>query len=135
VADPYHHALSSVRRWGGEVSDYLELHRWFDQTKDYMPDFRHRALRHHAEGIALCIRLFGPTLTLSSGRVIPTRWVAEQHVSEDLGRVPSAQDWLENLRARPWMTRARRLSRELEESESAHTSGAAQVPESQVERS
>jgi hypothetical protein len=42
----------------------------------------------------MCISVFGPTVTPSSGRVIPTRWVAEQHVSEDLGCVPSAQDWL-----------------------------------------
>jgi hypothetical protein len=33
--------------------------------------------------------VFGPTLTLSSGKVIPTRWVGEQHVKEDLGFIPS----------------------------------------------
>lgn len=134
MADPYHHALSSVKRWGGEVGDTLPIHVWFDQTKGYMPDFRHRALRHHAEGIVACIERFGPTLTLSSGREIPTRWVAEQHVSEDLGFVPSAQDWLANLRGRPWMTRARRLSRELEPdmreaSEGAHTPRPSEVRE------
>ena len=32
---------------------------------------------------------FGPTLTLSTGRIIPTRWVGEQHVKEDLGFIPS----------------------------------------------
>jgi hypothetical protein len=30
MAHPYHHALSSVKKWGGEVSDYLPLHTWFD---------------------------------------------------------------------------------------------------------
>jgi uncharacterized protein DUF6915 len=30
MAHPYHHALSSVRKWGGEVSDYTPLHSWFD---------------------------------------------------------------------------------------------------------
>lgn len=30
MAHPYHHALSSVKKWGGEVSDYLPLHSWFD---------------------------------------------------------------------------------------------------------
>ena len=26
----YHHALSSVRKWGGAAEDYLALHQWFD---------------------------------------------------------------------------------------------------------
>lgn len=26
----YHHALSSVRKWGGAAEDYLPLHQWFD---------------------------------------------------------------------------------------------------------
>ena len=33
MAHPYHHALASVKKWGGEVSDYLPLHDWFDQSK------------------------------------------------------------------------------------------------------
>ena len=32
--------------------------------------------------------LSGQTLTLSTGRVIPTRWVGEQHVQQDLGLHP-----------------------------------------------
>ena len=30
MAHPYHHALASVKKWGGEVSDYLPLHSWLD---------------------------------------------------------------------------------------------------------
>lgn len=30
MAHPYHHALASVKKWGGEVSDYIHLHSWFD---------------------------------------------------------------------------------------------------------
>jgi hypothetical protein len=37
--------------------------------------------------------IFGPTVTLSTGRIIPTRWIGEQHVREDLGRIPSFADW------------------------------------------
>ena len=33
MAHPYHHALASVKKWGGEVSDYMHLHSWFDQSK------------------------------------------------------------------------------------------------------
>lgn len=47
----YHHALSSARKWGGTAEDYLPLHQWFDESKEITADFRHRALRHHAQGI------------------------------------------------------------------------------------
>ena len=65
MAHPYHHALSSVKKWGGTVDDYLAVHSWFDQSKEITADFRHRALRHHAEGIFMAETIFGPTLTLS----------------------------------------------------------------------
>ena len=51
MAHPYHHALSSVKKWGGTVDDFMAVHAWFDQSKEITADFRHRALRHHAEGI------------------------------------------------------------------------------------
>lgn len=114
MAHPFHHAVSSQRAWGGEVEDYLAVHAWFDETKAHMPDFRHRALRHHAEGIFLCEQVFGPTITTSTGREIPTRWLGEQHVTEDLGFIPTASQWLERIAGEPWMVRsARKLSREL----------------------
>jgi hypothetical protein len=106
MAHPYHHALSSVRKWGGVPEDYLHLHAWFDESKQIIADYRHRALRHHAEGIFMLEKLFGTTITLSNGRVIPTRWVGEQHVSEDLGRLPSFADWVRAIRPEPWMGRA-----------------------------
>src|SRR5438270_6450206 len=65
----YHHALSSVKKWGGSAEDFLPLHQWFDESKAVTADFRHRALRHHAEGIFMLERFFGPTITLSTGRV------------------------------------------------------------------
>jgi len=114
MANPYHHAVSSARKWGGEPNDYIEIHEWFDETKAHFGDFRHRALRHHTEGIWLMQSIFGRTITNSAGRVIPTRWVGEQHVTEDLGRLVTVQDWLSCMEPQPWMNRSRRLSRELE---------------------
>lgn len=114
MATAYTHALSSARRWGGEPEEYLAIHQWFDATKELIGDFRHRALRHHATGIVEAERLFGVTITLKSGRVIPTRLVAEQHLIEDFGRIPTVQDWLESIKPEPWMTRSARLSKELE---------------------
>jgi hypothetical protein len=105
MANPFHHAVSSTKKWGGEPEDYQEIHDWFDESKAFFPDFRHRALRHHAEGIFLCERIFGNTITISTGRRIPVRWIGEQHVREDMGRIPTAQDWLECMRPEAWMTR------------------------------
>ena len=110
MAHPYHHALSSVRFWGGTADDYLAVHAWFDESKAIIADFRHRALRHHAEGIFMAERLFGTTLALSTGRVIPVRWIGEQHVREDLGRIPSFADWARAIRPEPWMGRASKLA-------------------------
>jgi hypothetical protein len=105
MAHPYHHALSSVRQWGGTVEDYLALHSWFDESKLILADFRHRALRHHAEGVFMLQTLYGTTRTLSTGKIIPTRWIGEQHVREDLGRIPSFADWARCIRPEPWMGR------------------------------
>jgi len=117
MAHPYHHARSSVKRWGGTVEDYLPLHEWFDASKQILADFRHRALRHHAEGIFMLEALFGRTITLSTGKVIPTRWVGEQHVQEDLGRIPSFAEWALAIRPERWMAKALKLSKILEAEE------------------
>jgi hypothetical protein len=109
MAHPYHHSLSSVKKWGGTVEDYIRIHDWFDESKKIIADFRHRALRHHAEGIFMAETIFGSTITLSTGRVIPTRWIGEQHVREDLGFIPSFADWVKAIRPEPWMGRAQRL--------------------------
>jgi hypothetical protein len=122
MAHPYHHALSSVKKWGGSVSDYLPIHTWFDESKAMLADYRHRALRHHTEGIFLAERIFGVTVTNSDGRVIPVRWVGEQHVKEDLGRIPSAVDWLKQIAPEPWMARTGKLETEAEPIPSDHPS-------------
>ncbi len=114
MAHPYHHSLSSVKKWGGKVEDYLAIHGWFDASKLITADFRHRALRHHAEGIFMAETIFGPTITLSSGRIVPTRWVGEQHVVEDLGFIPSFADWVKCIRPEPWMGRTQRIELEVE---------------------
>ena len=110
---PHYHALSSARKWGGEASDYLAIHEWFDASKAHLPDLRHRALRHHSEGIFTCEEVFGSTLTNSVGRVVPVRQIGEQHVMEDLGRIPTAADWLRTIKIEPWMLRRGTTSAEL----------------------
>lgn len=81
----YYHAQSSARTFGGVPEDYLAIHNWFDATKESFCDFRHRALRHHAEGIFEAERVFGVTITNSEGRKVQVRYIGEQHVLEDCG--------------------------------------------------
>lgn len=102
---PHHHAVSSARKWGGEASDYIAIHEWFDASKAHLPDLRHRALRHHSEGIFACEEVFGRTIINSADRVVPVRQIGEQHVLEDLGRIPTAADWLRSIQVEPWMLR------------------------------
>lgn len=106
MAHPYHHALSSARKFGGKPEDYQPIHDWFDATKELAPDFRHRALRHHTHGIFEAERVFGTTITNSDGKEVPVRFIAEQHVREDCaGLVPTPTDWLRGLPHEIWMTK------------------------------
>ena len=53
MAHPYHHSESSARKYSGKPK-IIVIHQWFDESKRSFSDNRHRALRHHAEGIFLC---------------------------------------------------------------------------------
>jgi hypothetical protein len=110
MTHPYYHAQSSARLFGGKPEDYLAIHHWFDETKESFCDFRHRALRHHAEGIFDCERIFGTTIINSDGKAVPVRYVGEQHVKEDCGnRIPSVADWLSQIQPQPWMMKATKI--------------------------
>lgn len=103
MAHPIQHAQNSARKFGGTAEDYLPIHNWFDESKAFLADFRHRALRHHAEGIFLAERVFGVTVLNSEGKEVPVRYIGEQHVKEDLGRIPTAEDWLSQIQPQRWM--------------------------------
>lgn len=48
-------------------------------------------------------QIFGHTITNSDGRVVPVRYIGEQHVKEDLGRIPKLADWLLCIKPESWM--------------------------------
>lgn len=105
MAHPLHHAESSARKFGGCAEDYIDLHAWFDASKEHLAAFQHRALRHHAQGIFEAERVFGQAITNSDGRSVPVRFLGEQHVKEDCGgRIPSLGDWLGRIEPAPWMS-------------------------------
>lgn len=103
MSHPLHHAISSTKKHGGHVDDYLSIHNWFDETKKHYPDMRHRALRHHAEGIFWCEEKFGTYIINSDGKMVPVRAIGEQHVMEDIGFIPTIKDYLDNMTQVNWM--------------------------------
>lgn len=108
MSKPWIHAQSSARRFGGKPEDYIDIHEKMDSTKMAHAEVTHRCVFHSAFGVYLIEDLFGRTLTNSDGKEVFVRDVAEQHVLEDLGCIPSLSDWLREMPVQPWMAGARK---------------------------
>ena len=102
---PYIHAKNSVRKWGGKISDYLPIHNEMDLSKSAMPDVRHRVIYHTSFGIYIIEKIFGEVITNSEGREVSVRDIAEQHVIEDLGFIPTLENYLQFMSVQDWMIR------------------------------
>lgn len=100
---PYLHGLISVKKFGGKPEDYQAIHDFFDQTKAHVPDMRHRAILHNSFGIFLCEQFFGVTIENSDGKIVSVRDVGEQHMLDDLGYIPTVQDYLRHLPMLDWL--------------------------------
>lgn len=127
MANSFIHAKSSVRRFGGVVEDYQPIHDWFDSTKAAYADSRHRAILHNTFGIFLCEQLFGHAIKNADGDDVPVRLIAEQHVVEDCGFIPTLENWLDQLPRKEWMVRgALPLSRILKNADAVEAEHAAE---------
>lgn len=100
---PYLHGKVSVSKFGGKEEDYQKIHDWFDQTKSHFPDMRHRAILHSSFGIFLCEQVFGTNITNSEGKKVSVRDIGEQHVIDDMGRIPTIQDYLDKMPFYNWL--------------------------------
>lgn len=100
---PHIHAKNSANRFGGRPDDYQSIHDFIDSSKACVPDMRHRAVLHSAFGIFIVERVFGITMRNADAAIVSVRDVAEQHVIEDLGKIPTLQDYLEHMTMQPWM--------------------------------
>lgn len=107
----YHHAVSASRKWGGTPLDYLAIEEKIDSSKQVIGDARHRSLYHHTQGVWLMEDIFGPTITVfrTNGSVhVPVREIAERHIIEDLGWLPSPADYIRGMPLAPWMSGAQK---------------------------
>jgi hypothetical protein len=100
---PHIHARNSVRKYGGKPEDYMPIHDAIDSSKSAHASMRHRAVLHSSFGIYLIERIFGATFTNSDGKIVSVRDVAEDHVIEDLGTIPSLEKWLDEMPMQAWM--------------------------------
>lgn len=108
---PLIHAKISVKKYGGKVEDYIPLHDFFDSSKAAYPNMKHRAILHNAFGIFILERVFGTYITNSDNKMVSVRDIGEDHVMDDLGFIPTVENWLENLPLEGWMsgTKKRRI--------------------------
>ena len=111
MAHPLEHCKSSIKKWGGEWSDYIAIHNWFDETKKWIGHSKHRMFRHHSEGIFECEKVFGMSFVNSDGKTVYTRYVGEQHVKEDCNNyIPSAKEWVDNInKPTEWMIKTLKI--------------------------
>jgi hypothetical protein len=107
----WYHAVSSAKKYGGQPSDYIDIHEFIDSSKKIIGDVRHRSIYHHTEGVWLCQRIFGRTITVhvnDKEKNVPVRLVAELHIEQDLGWIPSPKDYIDGMTLKPWMGGAQR---------------------------
>lgn len=115
MAHAYYHAKSSAKKFGGVWQDYIDLHTFMDETKKHLADNRHRIILHNTFGITMAERVFGLTfIRQSDNKEMPVRPIIEQHITEDLGFIPTLEQAItsEGIEVKPWMyTRAKQLSK------------------------
>jgi len=135
---PEIHAINSVKKWGGTVKDYLQIHNFMDMSKMCYANIKHRAILHNSLGPYLAERAFGvdenqleilakrfswteeeieeiralissshsdvsTSFRNSEGMLVSVRDVAEHHILEDMGKIPSISDYLEGMPNYEWL--------------------------------
>lgn len=100
---PLKHAHISAKKFGGEPEDYQHIHDWMDHTKAHIPDVRHRMLLHNSWGCYIVEQVFGTFIVNSTGNKVSVRDIAEQHVIDDLGHIPSLNACFSGLKLESWM--------------------------------
>jgi len=98
------HSNVHAKRFGGVPDDYADIDDFIDSSKQAVADVRHRAILHSAFGCYIVEMMFGRTRVNSAGKTYSPREVAENHIIQDLGFIPSMEKYLNNMQIQPWMS-------------------------------
>ena len=101
---PYLHSRIHSKKYGGKPEDYQDIDDFIDSSKAAMPDVRHRAILHSAFGCFVVEQVFGRTRVNSDGKTYSPRDVAEDHILQDIGKIPTMEQYLNNMQIQPWMS-------------------------------
>ena len=106
MGTPLMHAENSVKKYGGCIDDYLEIHSTMDSSGSGMGDKRHRAATHNTWFINEILPLiFSAYIINSAGKMVGVVQIGKDHILEDFGDkfIPTLSDWLMNLEWASWM--------------------------------
>lgn len=106
MANPLIHAKSSVKRWGGDISNYMPIHILLDSPKECMNNNTGRCLTHNTWfAYHIIPRVFGYNIVNSDGKSVDTVDIAMLHIAEDFRMkfIPTPQDYLKHMSVEPWM--------------------------------
>ena len=106
MANPLIHSKSSVKRWGGNVLDYIQIHELLDSPKATMNNNTSRMLTHNTWfAYTIIPKIFGYNIVNSDGKSVDTVDIAMLHIAEDyrLKFAPTPQDFLKHMELQPWM--------------------------------
>lgn len=110
MSAPHIHAISSAKRYGGKMEDYMSIHTKMDCSKGYFPDNRHRVLTHTMFWIQeVMLPIFGQVITNSDNKLVSVKDICEQHVLEDYRQkfIPTPQDFIQHMDFKEWMQNGR----------------------------
>lgn len=100
----YLHSRVHAKKYGGVPDDYVDIDDFIDSSKQAVADVRHRAILHSAFGCFIVEKVFGRTRVNSAGKTYSPRDVAEDHIQQDLGFIPTMDKYLNNMEIQPWMS-------------------------------
>lgn len=100
----YLHSKIHCKKYGGSPEDYVDIDDFIDSSKQAVADVRHRTILHSAFGCFIVERVFGRTRVNSDGKTYSPRDVAEDHIIQDLGFIPTMENYLTNMEIQPWMS-------------------------------
>jgi hypothetical protein len=100
----YLHSRVHAKKYGGVPDDYADIDDFIDSSKQAVADVRHRAILHSAFGCFVVEKVFGRTRVNSAGKTYSPRDVAEDHIQQDLGFIPTMEKYLNNMEIQTWMS-------------------------------